>query len=187
MPTGSRIAYTLLPAKGPKKAYPIIYLLGGPGGWVDETVVRMMTPLTAEGYDVYLYDQVGSGWSERLADIREFEQVAVVDVDNGNRFVTYVIEGKPGSGVICVNGAAARLVSVGDRVIIMAYGQCTREEAREFRPRVVLVSDSNGIKDAYELSPGAIGGFEARPISRLRRLATHHATAVGVGHLQRGD
>jgi aspartate 1-decarboxylase len=80
----------------------------------------------------------------------------VVDVDNGERFVTYVIEGKPGSGVMCVNGAAARLVSVGDRIIVIAYGQVTKEEARTHRPRVVLVDDANGIKDAYELKPGAI-------------------------------
>ena len=56
------------------------------------------------------------------------EQVHVVDIDNGQRFVTYVIEGKAGSGVMCVNGAAARLVSVGDRIIVIAYGQCTKEE-----------------------------------------------------------
>jgi proline iminopeptidase len=72
LPTGSRIAYTLLPGKGTPKPYPIIYLLGGPGGWVDETIIRMMTPLTADGYNVYLYDQVGSGWSGRLADIRDY-------------------------------------------------------------------------------------------------------------------
>jgi len=72
LPTGSRIAYTLLPGKGLQKPYPVIYLLGGPGGWVDETIIRMMTPLTADGYDVYLYDQVGSGWSGRLADIRDY-------------------------------------------------------------------------------------------------------------------
>jgi proline iminopeptidase len=72
LPTGSRIAYTLLPAKSHKKPYPIIYLLGGPGGWVDQTVIGMMAPLTADGYDVYLYDQVGSGWSGRLAEIRDY-------------------------------------------------------------------------------------------------------------------
>lgn len=91
------------------------------------------------------------------------EQVHVVDIDNGQRFVTYVIEGKPGSGVMCVNGAAARLVSVGDRIIVIAYGQCTREEARDHRPRVVLVNDQNGIKDAYELAPGAIDPGQPLP------------------------
>lgn len=84
------------------------------------------------------------------------EQVHVVDIDNGQRFVTYVIEGKPGSGVMCVNGAAARLVSVGDRIIVIAYCQVTREEARDHRPRIVLVDEANGIKDSYALGPGAI-------------------------------
>ena len=93
------------------------------------------------------------------------EQVHVVDIDNGQRFVTYVIEGKAGSGVMCVNGAAARLVSVGDRIIVIAYGQCTKEEAREHRPRVVLVDDRNSIKDAYELRPGAIDPGQPLPRS----------------------
>src|SRR3954464_8968434 len=81
------------------------------------------------------------------SNIYAHEQVHVVDIDNGNRFVTYVIEGKPGSGVMCVNGAAARLVSPGDRIIVIAYCHVTKEEARDFRPRVVLVDDKNGIKD----------------------------------------
>ena len=57
------------------------------------------------------------------------EQVHVVDINNGNRFVTYVIEGKPGSGVMCVNGAAARLVSPGDKIIVIAYCHVTHQEA----------------------------------------------------------
>lgn len=84
------------------------------------------------------------------------EQVHVVDCDNGQRFVTYVIEGTPGSGAICVNGAAARLVAPGDKVIIIAYCHATPEEAKAHRPRVVLMDDKNGIKDAYQLKPGAI-------------------------------
>ncbi len=91
------------------------------------------------------------------------EQVHVVDIDNGERFVTYVIEGKPGSGVMCVNGAAARLVSPGDRIIVIAYCHATPEEAREHRPRVVLVDDQNGIKDAYTLKPGAIDPGQPLP------------------------
>ena len=84
------------------------------------------------------------------------EQVHVVDIDNGQRFITYVIEGKAGSGVMCVNGAAARLVSVGDKIIVIAYCHATPQEAKEHRPRVVLVDGQNEIKDAYELKPGAI-------------------------------
>lgn len=82
------------------------------------------------------------------------EQVHVVDVNNGARFVTYVIEGTPGSGVMCVNGAAARLVTPGDRIIVIAYCHVTREEAATHRPRVVLMDEKNGIKDAHDLKAG---------------------------------
>lgn len=82
------------------------------------------------------------------------EQVHVVDVDNGERFVTYVIEGEPGSGVMCVNGAAARLVSPGDRVIVIAYCHVTAEEASTHRPQVVLVDEKNAIKEGRALGPG---------------------------------
>jgi aspartate 1-decarboxylase len=72
--------------------------------------------------------------------------VSVVDIDNGERFETYVIEGEPGSGVIGVNGAAARLVSVGDRVIIMAYGSVKLSKAQELRPRVIMVDEQNRVQ-----------------------------------------
>jgi aspartate 1-decarboxylase len=72
-----------------------------------------------------------------------YEQVHVLDVDNGNRFVTYVIEGERGSGEVAVNGAAARLVQVGDTLIVLAYTEMDDEEARGLRPRVVLVDSSN--------------------------------------------
>ena len=64
----------------------------------------------------------------RQSGINEYEQVDVVDINNGNRLTTYAIAGKPGSGIICLNGAAARLVSEGDLVIIMSYAQMTRDE-----------------------------------------------------------
>lgn len=77
------------------------------------------------------------------ADLLEFEHVHVVDVDNGARFETYVIEGPAGSGVICLNGAAARLVQRGDRVIIISYAAYDAEELESYRPTVVHVDDSN--------------------------------------------
>jgi aspartate 1-decarboxylase len=83
-----------------------------------------------------------------LADLREHEQVAVVDVDNGARLETYVIEGERGSGDICLNGAAARLVSRGDRVIIISYGDFEDSELDGFEPRVVHVDRSNRPVDA---------------------------------------
>lgn len=73
------------------------------------------------------------------------ERVQIVDIDNGNRLETYVIEGKANSGVICLNGAAARLVSVGDKVIIIAYAQMDADEAKNFVPSVVMVDDNNSI------------------------------------------
>ena len=77
------------------------------------------------------------------AGILEYEKVQIADVDNGERLETYVIAGEAGSGVICLNGAAARCVSTGDKVIIMAYTQVTPEEAQSFKPKVVFVDDAN--------------------------------------------
>ena len=73
------------------------------------------------------------------------EMVQIVDVENGNRFETYTIAGEPGSGMICLNGAAARQVAVGDHVILMCYAQMTPEEAKEHHPKVVFVDDENKI------------------------------------------
>jgi len=70
--TGSRIAYTFASAKGIKKPNPVIYLHGGPGGVITDKNIRLLSPLTDDGYDVYWYDQIGSGHSARLADIREY-------------------------------------------------------------------------------------------------------------------
>ena len=94
-------------------------------------------------------DYEGSITVDRLlleaSGIMEFEQVQVLDINNGARLTTYAIEGEPGSGVICINGAAARLVDEGDLVIILAYDLLTEEEAREHRPRLVYVNGRNEI------------------------------------------
>ena len=79
------------------------------------------------------------------ADILPYEQVHVLDVDNGARLVTYAIEGERGSGVICINGAAARLVSEGDRVIIISYCTVPEAEARNVAPKLVYVDWQNNI------------------------------------------
>ena len=79
------------------------------------------------------------------AGILEYENVQIVDIENGNRFETYTIMGEPGSGMICLNGAAARQVQTGDHIIIMAYAQMTPEEAKDFRPQVVFVDEENRI------------------------------------------
>ncbi len=86
--------------------------------------------------DTYLLDAAG---------ILEYELVQIVDIENGNRFETYTIAGEPGSGMICLNGAAARQVAVGDHIILMSYAQMTPEEAKEHKPKVVFVDEQNQI------------------------------------------
>ena len=78
-----------------------------------------------------------------LSGILPGERVQVVDNNNGNRLETYVIAGEPGSGVICLNGAAARQVVVGDTIIIIAYAMMNEEEAKNFVPKVVMVDEKN--------------------------------------------
>ena len=91
--------------------------------------------------------------------IYEYEKVQIADVDNGARFETYVIAGEAGSGIICLNGAAARMVSAGDKVIIMSYAQMSPEEIKEHPPKVVIVDGENRITSVThyekhgELSP----------------------------------
>ena len=86
------------------------------------------------------------------AGILEYEKVQVVDVNNGSRFETYTIKGKRGSGIICLNGAAALCSSVGNKVIIMSYADMTVEEAKANKPTVIFVDDENQIirKTNYE-------------------------------------
>ena len=78
-----------------------------------------------------------------MAGILPGERVQIVDNNNGARLETYTIAGAPGNGGICLNGAAARLVQPGDKVIIMAYAQMTEEEARRCEPKVVMVDEAN--------------------------------------------
>ncbi len=84
------------------------------------------------------------------ADILPHEKVQVVDNNNGARLETYVIPGPRGSGVICLNGAAARLVQPGDTVIIITYAMMTREEARTYKPTAVLVDENNRVVRVLE-------------------------------------
>ncbi len=79
----------------------------------------------------------------KAVDLKEFEEVLVVDVENANRFETYVIKGKAGSGVIALNGAAARLVEKNDRIIVMAFGLFEDEEYKG--PRIAILNEKNQI------------------------------------------
>ena len=81
----------------------------------------------------------------QAAGIREFEMVQVVDVESGSRFETYIIAGAAGSGVIQANGAAARLVQLGDHVIIMAFAQVPEPLPADWAPKIVLVDEKNRI------------------------------------------
>lgn len=79
--------------------------------------------------------------------MRPYQHVSVVNVNNGSRLETYIIEGMRGSGTICLNGAAARLGAVGDKVIILTYGMIEESQLpKDFHPKVVLVDDNNKIK-----------------------------------------
>jgi aspartate 1-decarboxylase len=81
----------------------------------------------------------------KAADLLEWEQVAVVDIDNGARFETYVIPGAAGSGAMCLNGAAARLVHPGDRIIVISYADYDQSELDDFEPTIVHVERGNRI------------------------------------------
>ena len=83
----------------------------------------------------------------KAADLLPYEQVHVVDVDNGARLVTYCMEGVAGSGIVCMNGAAARLVKAGDRIIVISYAQLAPEELAGFVPRIVLLDQRNRVRE----------------------------------------
>ena len=83
----------------------------------------------------------------KAATMREWQKVDILDVDNGERFQTYIIKGEPDSGCICLNGAAARKVQPGDKVIIITYASLTPEEIKTHKPTVVIVDEKNKIKE----------------------------------------
>ena len=82
----------------------------------------------------------------KLAGLREFEQIDIYNVDNGERFTTYIILAEPGSGIISMNGAAARKVQIGDRVVIAAYGQFNEEELINYQPKLVYLNKNNVVE-----------------------------------------
>jgi len=82
--------------------------------------------------------------------MRVGQKVDIVNVNNGERFSTYIIPGEPGKREICLNGAAARLVHPGDKIIIIAYAMMNEEEADRYRPKIVILNDDNSIAQAFE-------------------------------------
>lgn len=89
----------------------------------------------------------------KAADILPFEKVQVVNTNNGARLETYTYAGQPGSRTICLNGAAARLGQVGDKIIIIAYADMDADEARRHQPTLVLVNEDNSIKEILHHVP----------------------------------
>lgn len=99
------------------------------------------------------------------AGILPYEKVQVLNITNGSRLETYTISGEAGSRVCCLNGAAARLTQVGDRIIVISYAEMTPEEAGNHKPRVVIVDENNDPKkvvneteyaDTYDLKSGLV-------------------------------
>ena len=84
------------------------------------------------------------------ANMRVGQKIDIVNINNGERFSTYIIAGERGKKEICLNGAAARKVHVGDKIIIIAYASMTEEEADEFQPKIVILEDDNSIAQAYK-------------------------------------
>ena len=82
----------------------------------------------------------------RAADLVPYEKVHVVNVNNGARFETYCIEGVPGSGTVCMNGAAARLAVVGDQIIVISYVHLNEQELEQFAPKLVFLDEHNRIR-----------------------------------------
>ena len=103
------------------------------------------------------------------------QQVDVVDVDNGNRLTTYAIEGERGTGIVCINGAAARLVSPGDIVIIISYAAMDDAEARTYEPQVVFVDGDNRIVEEYHDAGDVPEGYG------LKTSAVTHREGSGDG------
>lgn len=85
------------------------------------------------------------------ADLLPHEKVQILNINNGARFETYVLAGEPGSGTVCLNGAAARLAAVGDRIIVISYALYDEEEVADHEPRVVLVDDRNRVQPQGDL------------------------------------
>lgn len=86
------------------------------------------------------------------ASMLEYEKVSVVNINNGERFETYIIKGERGSGTICLNGAAARKGAVGDRIIIMTYCSLSDDEIEGFEPKVIMVDKKNQIKQIHNIN-----------------------------------
>jgi proline iminopeptidase len=170
LPTGSRIAYTSISGKGDKNAFPIIYLHGGPGGYISDSLIKSLSPLTDEGYDVYFYDQIGSGLSDRLADItaytvdRHIQDLAAITRELG---VERVILIGQSWGAILATLFTAEYPEKTERLILTSPGPIFpvhRELAALPAPdslhlRAPIYTNEKGNKKAYNIRTKAIKFF----------------------------
>lgn len=97
-----------------------------------------------------------------LAGMREFEQIDIYNISNGERFTTYIILAEPGSKTISLNGAAARKAQVGDRIIIAAYGQFNEAEANQHKPKLVYLNQDNSVERTSNTIPVQLKEVRAR-------------------------
>ncbi|WP_416885252.1 aspartate 1-decarboxylase [Marinospirillum sp.] len=88
-----------------------------------------------------------------MAGLHEYEQIQIYNIENGNRFTTYIIRGEPGSGIISVNGAAAHLADVGDRVIICAYANYSESERQQHKPALIYMAEQNRVSHTSNAIP----------------------------------
>jgi len=88
-----------------------------------------------------------------MAGLREYEQIQIYNIDNGERFTTYIIRGEEGSKIISINGAAAHKARVGDRIIICAYGQFTETELDTYKPRMIYMNADNSVSHTSNAIP----------------------------------
>jgi len=93
-----------------------------------------------------------------MAGMREFEQIDIYNVSNGERFSTYIISAEVGSGIISMNGAAARRCQVGDRIIIATYGQFNQQELAEHKPKLVYLNQDNSVERTANTIPVQLSG-----------------------------
>ncbi len=84
------------------------------------------------------------------ASMRVGQKIDIVNVNNGERFSTYIIAGERGKKEMCLNGAAARKVHIGDKIIVIAYASMTQEEADSYQPKIVILNDDNSIAQSFE-------------------------------------
>ena len=92
----------------------------------------------------------------KMSGMQEFEQIDIYNVTNGERFTTYIIVAEPGSGIISINGAAARKCQVGDRIIIATYGQLTAQEAEQHKPKLVYLNADNTVERSTNTIPAQL-------------------------------